>query len=122
VINLDHLEKKDMLEITAHTKVVLGIVSAGNALVAGLAGYLLSASVIAVLSGRPSTPNKRPMMLWIVFFLTTAIALLTGSIATFAPQMSQRTLPTQEAHNIRMVLDTAPAFALQVLLRELRIH
>jgi hypothetical protein len=61
------------------------------------------------------------MMLWIVFFVTTTIALLTGSIATFAPQLSQRTLPTQQAHNVRMVMEAAPTFALEALLRELRM-
>jgi hypothetical protein len=94
-----------MLEISANTKVILGIISASTGLVAGLVGYVLSAGIIAMLSGRPTVTTKRPMMLWIVFVLAATIALLTGSIATFAPQVSQRTLPTQEANNIRIVME-----------------
>ncbi|HTP00900.1 MAG TPA: hypothetical protein VMJ64_05950 [Anaerolineales bacterium] len=92
-----------MPEITANTKVILGAISAGSAIVAALSGYLLSATVVAILSGRPGSTARRPAVLWLIFFVAAALSLMTGSIATFAPQVSDHSLPTQEARDVRLI-------------------
>jgi hypothetical protein len=71
--------------ITANTRVILGIISASAAIIAGLIGNVLAASVIAFFSGTHPATAKRPAILWVVFFLSAATSVVAGSIATFAP-------------------------------------
>ncbi len=74
-----------MPEITANTRIILGIISASAAIVAGLVGNVLAASVIAFFSGRHKAAARRPALLWTVFFVSAVTTVVAGSIATFAP-------------------------------------
>jgi hypothetical protein len=90
--------------ITADTKLILGTVSAGDERGACLIGNVLAARILAFFTGRRMAVVRRPLMLWALFFLSAVIALLVGSMATFAPVMSERSLPTRQVDNRLMLV------------------
>jgi hypothetical protein len=86
-----------MPEISANTKIILGVVAATAALFTGLLGNVLSASISAFFSGRHRAMAKRPAFIWILFFVSAAASVVAGSVATFAP--APPTTPTPPPEN-----------------------
>jgi hypothetical protein len=74
-----------MPEVTASTKIVLGSVAAAAALITGLLGNVLAANISAFFSGQPPKTGKRPVILWLAFFVSASLSVVAGSITTFAP-------------------------------------
>ena len=74
-----------MPEVTASTKIVLGSVAAAAALITGLLGNVLAANISAFFSGAPPKTGKRPVILWLAFFVSASLSVVAGSITTFAP-------------------------------------
>src|SRR5512140_2609466 len=74
-----------MPEISANIKIGLGILAATAALLTGLLGNVLAANISAFFSGTAPKSGKRPLLLWIAFFIAASISVVAGSVATFAP-------------------------------------
>ncbi|MGE5073499.1 MAG: hypothetical protein ACM3MF_08735 [Anaerolineae bacterium] len=75
-----------MPEVTSNTKIILGSIAAAAALLTGMLGNVLAAHISAFLSGTPAkTTGKRPVILWVAFFVSASLSVLAGSFATFAP-------------------------------------
>lgn len=85
-----------MPEITANVKVGLGIVAATAALITGLLGNVLAANISAFFSGTVPKTGRRPMFLWVAFFLAALVSVVAGSLATFAPAAA--TAPPAPTH------------------------
>src|SRR5512138_3391819 len=74
-----------MPEVTTSTKIVLGSIAAAAALITGLLGNVLAANISAFFSGQPAKTGKRPVILWLAFFVSASLSVVAGSITTFAP-------------------------------------
>ncbi len=103
-----------MPEITANIKVVLGIVAATAALITGLLGNVLAANISAFFSGTEKKPAKRPVLLWVVFFISALLSIVAGSVATFSPPAAAEPLPpTHQAEEKPKVVMTNSSGSLQ---------
>ncbi len=92
-----------MPQITSNTKLILELVSLATGTVAGVTAYGVVSSVLGILTGRPGTATRRPLALWMVFFVATTLALLAGSLALFGPEVAPKhSFPTQEANAVRL--------------------
>src|SRR5512138_1409747 len=74
-----------MPEVTTSTKIVLGSIAAAAALITGLLGNVLAANISAFFSGTAPKTGKRPVILWLAFFVSASLSVVAGSITTFAP-------------------------------------
>ncbi len=74
-----------MPELTASIKIGLGMIAATAALITGLLGNVLAANISAFFSGTPPKTGKRPVILWLAFFVSATLSVVAGSLATFAP-------------------------------------
>lgn len=82
-----------MPEVTASTKIILGSVAAAAALITGLLGNVLAANISAFFSGQPAKTGKRPIILWLAFFVSASLSVVAGSITTFAPTAPSTATP-----------------------------
>ena len=72
-------------ELTTNIKIALGMIAATAALITGLLGNVLAANISAFFSGTPPKTGKRPVILWLAFFVSATLSVVAGSLATFAP-------------------------------------
>lgn len=95
-----------MPELTANIKVGLGIIAASAALITGLLGNVLATNISAFFSGTQPKTGKRPVILWLAFFVSATLSVVAGSLATFAP--------VAHASQPKIVLTNTRADALQM--------
>jgi hypothetical protein len=83
--------------ISTDTRVILWIVATIAGALFAVIGNELAKNFVYFFSRRGRPPAKRPILVWVIFFLSLAISIVSGAFAAFAPA------PPYSANNIRLV-------------------
>ena len=86
-----------MPSISTDTRVILWIVATIAGALFAVIGNELAKNFVYFFSRRGRPPAKRPVLVWVIFFLSLAISIVSGAFAAFAP------VPLYSANNIRLV-------------------
>jgi len=78
-----------MPSLTAVTRIILGTVAALAGVIATVIGNVLAINIVYFFTRKGRRPTRRPLIIWIIFFLCVFISIVGGSLAAFSSPRQQ---------------------------------